>query len=140
RHEDTKGGVEPERRSLVEAFADVQYFYTSNALLTEKGNSDTGVLVFTLQAAVNLPQFDLLGGVVSPRVGYRHQWWLYGLDDTANQLNNFDFAVGSLFAGFRHTWGQEWAATFSLDYNRYLSLEDDSTEFYVELVPNWSLE
>jgi hypothetical protein len=127
-------------RRLFEGFADTQLFYTSNALLTEKGNQDTSVMVFTLQAAFNLPQFELAGGTVSPRVGYRHQWWLYSLDDTSNQLNNFDFAVGSLFIGVQHNWGDRWIATAALDYNRFLSADNDWAEFYVELVPNWSLE
>ena len=127
-------------RKLFEAFFDTQLYYTSNALLTEKGNQDTSVMVLTLQAAFNLPQFELAGGTVSPRVGYRHQWWLYSLDDTSNQLNNFDFALASLFVGFQHNWGDRWVASAGLDYNRFLSADNDWTEFYVELVPNWSLE
>lgn len=129
----------PERR-LFEAFADTQFYYTSNALLTEKGNQDTNVMVITLQAQFNLPQFELAGGTVSPRIGYRHQWWLYSLDNTENQLNNFDFAVGSLFIGVQHNWGDRWVATASLDYNRFLSKDDGWQEFYTELAPNWSLE
>lgn len=127
-------------RKIFEGFFDSQLYYTSNALLSEKGNQDTSVMVLTLQAAFNLPQFELAGGTVSPRVGYRHQWWLYSLDDTSNQLNNFDFAVASVFAGFQHSWGDRWVATASLDYNRFLSADNDWTEFYIELVPNWSLE
>ena len=127
-------------RKLIEAFFDTQLFYTSNALLTEKGNQDTSVMVYTLQAAINLPQFELFGGTVSPKAGYRHQWWRYSLDDTANQLNNFDFAVGSLFIGAQHNWGDKWVATLALDYNRFLSADEEWNEFYTELVPNWGLE
>ena len=129
----------PEHRWL-DAFFDTQLFYTSNALLSERGNQDTSVMVFTLQAAINLPPMEVAGGILSPRVGYRHQWWRYSLDDTSNQLNNFDFAVGSLFAGFRHNWDDKWVATASIDYNRYLSADEEWTEFYTEVVPNWSLE
>ena len=124
----------------VDGFFDMQLFYTSNALLTEKARQDTSVMVLTLQAAINLPPFEFLGGTMAPRAGYRHQWWMYSLDDTSNQLNNFDFAIGSVFAGFRHTWGDRWVATVSLDYNRYLAHEDEWAEFYTEFVPNWSLE
>jgi hypothetical protein len=81
--------AQPEHRWF-DAFFDTQLFYTSNALLSEKGNQDTSVMVFTLQAAINLPPMEVAGGILSPRVGYRHQWWRYSLDDTANQLNNFD--------------------------------------------------
>jgi hypothetical protein len=127
-------------RKLFESFFDTQLFYTSNALLTDKGNQDTSVMVFTLQAAINLPQFELFGGTVSPRIGYRHQWWLYSLDDTGNQLNNFDFAVSSFFIGVQHNWGEQWVATAALDYNRFLLKDDGWHEFYTELVPNWSFE
>jgi len=129
----------PERR-LFEAFVDTQLFYTSNALLTEKGNQDTSVMVLTLQAAFNLPQFELAGGTVSPRVGYRHQWWMYSLDDTSNQLNNFDFALSTFFLNFQHNWNDRWVANVGLEYNRFLSADNDWTEFYVELMPNWSFE
>jgi hypothetical protein len=97
-------------------------------------------MVMTAQAAFNAQPITIAGGQFSARVGYRHQWWLYSLDNTANQLNNFDFALGTVFAGFRHSWNDIWVASFSLDYNRYLSLEDDNTEFYVELAPNWAFE
>jgi hypothetical protein len=128
------------RFNWFEGYADIQYLYTSNALLSENGNQDTGLMVLTVQAAFNLPPFELLGGTVSPHAGYRHQWWLYSLNDTGNQLNNFDFAVSTFFVGFRHNWHDKWVASFSLDYNRFLSLEDDDHEFYVELAPNWALE
>jgi hypothetical protein len=127
-------------RRLFEAYFDTQLFYTSNALLTEKGNQDTSVMVLTLQAQFNLPQFELFGGTVSPRVGYRHQWWMYSLDDTSNQLNNFDFAVGTLFLGMQHNFDDRWVASAWLDYNRYLAHEDGWNEFYTEVVPNWSVE
>ena len=123
-----------------DGFIDTQFFHTSNALLSEKGNQDTGVMVITAQAAFNLPPMEVAGGILSPRVGYRHQWWLYSLDNTSNQLNNFDFALGSLFIGFRHSWDEKWVATASLDYNRYLSADNDWDEFYTELAPNWTLE
>jgi hypothetical protein len=137
---DGKGGPAPAVHHWFEGFADVQFYRTSNALLTEKGNSDTGVMVLTAQASFNAQPISIAGGELVARAGYRHQWWLYSLDSTANQLNNFDFAVATVFAGFRHSWNDVWVASLSLDYNRYLSLENDNAEFYVELAPNWSLE
>src|SRR5687767_15509468 len=35
------------RKTWIEGGVDVQYFYTSNALLTEKANDDTGLLIST---------------------------------------------------------------------------------------------
>ncbi len=130
----------PQPHRWIEAFADTQLFYTSNALLTEKGNQDTNVMVITLQAAVTPPPFPLAGGTASARIGYRHQWWLYSLDNTENQLNNFDFAVSTAFVSLRNSWDEKWVATLNLDYNRYLSHDTDWAEFYTELSPSWSLE
>lgn len=134
-----KGPAAPERK-IFEGFFDSQFFYTSNALLTEKGNQDTGVMVLTLQAAFNLPQFEIFGNTASPRIGYRHQWWLYSLTNSSNQLNNFDFAVATLFVGMQQTWGESWVTTLGVDYNRFLSADHDWNEFYTEALPNWSLE
>lgn len=130
----------PEKRPLLEAFLDTQLYYTSNALLTEKGNSDTALMVTTLQAAFNLPAFELAGGRVDTKAGYRHQWWMYSLNDSGSGLNDFDFAVSTFFIQGRHTFSDQWASGFGLDYNRLLSHENDWTEFYTELVPSWYLE
>lgn len=129
-----------QRYQWVEVFADSQFYYTSNALLSEKGNDDTGIMVNTAQVTITPPPFSLLGGQASVRAGYRHQIWLYSLDNTANQLNNFDFDVSTVFLGFRHTWNDVWVAGAGIDYNRYLSHDNDWTEFYVELAPGWGLE
>ena len=123
-----------------EVFTDAQLYYTSNALLTEKGNADTGLAVSTIQAAINLPPFQLGSGQVSVKAGYRHQWWLYSLNDSGTGLNDFDFAVSTLFVQARHTLSEQWTAGLGLDYNRLLSRENEWAEFYTELVPSWYLE
>ena len=136
----TQGAAAPAGHKWFEAFIDTQLYYTSNATLTENGNADTGLMVSTLQAAINLPTFDLLGGQVAAKAGYRHQWWLYSLNDSGSGLNDFDFAVSTIFLQARHTFGEQWAAGLGLDYNRLLSRENDWTEFYTELVPSWYVE
>ena len=133
-------GSEIPMHKWFEAFADTQLYYTSNALLTEKGNADTGLMVSTFQAALNFPTFDFLGGQVAAKVGYRHQWWLYSLNDSGSGLNDFDFAVSTVFLQARHTFGEQWATGLGLDYNRLLSRENEWTEFYTELVPSWYVE
>jgi hypothetical protein len=136
-----KGGPTTEAGShWLEAIADAQFLYTSNALLTEKGNSDTGLMITTLQAAANLPTIDFAGGQLATKIGYRHQWWMYSLHDSGSGLNDFDFAVSTFFIQARHTFGENWAVGLGLDYNRLLSRENDWTEFYTELMPSWYAE
>ena len=125
----------------IEAFADWQLYFTNNALLTEKDHRDTGIMVTTVQVAVNFPTIAALGGQLAVKAGYRQQWWMYSLDKTRSGLNNFDFSVGTVFLATRHSWDDDkWVASLSLDYNRYLSRDDNWNEFYVELAPSWSLE
>ena len=100
------------RKTLFEAGVDVQYYYTSNALLSEKGNVDTGILLSTAYLGFAPTPIDLWGGKFAVRAGYREQMYNYGLDNTTNQLNNLDFAVGTTYLGGRFTFGANW--TFSL--------------------------
>lgn len=129
-----------QRHRWVQFYADTQLFYTSNALLTEKGNQDTSLMVTMLEASINLPPFALGTGQAAFRAGYREQIWLYSLDDTSNQLNNLDFDVATVFLGFQHNINENWTAFFELDYNRYLSHDNDYNEFYVELMPTWTIQ
>jgi hypothetical protein len=128
------------RRRWLEASTDVQFYYTSNVFLSEKGAVDTGVLLMTAQAAFAPEPFAVGGGELALKAGYREQMYLYGLDDTANQLNNLDFDVATVFASARYGFGQNWTAYLELDYNRYLSHEEHWTEFYTEVAPTWVLE
>ena len=128
------------RRSWVEGALDVQYYYTSNALLTERDKIDTGLLVTTAWAAFAPTPFALGDGQLAIRAGYREQMFNYGLDSTANQLNNFDFDVATVFAGARWLWREEWVFALGAEYNRYLSHEDDWNEFYTELLLAWGVE
>ena len=128
------------RRSWVEGALDVQYYYTSNALLTEHDPQDTGMLVTTAWAAFAPTPFALGDGQLAVRAGYRQQTYSYGLDSTSNQLNNFDFTVQSVFAGARWLWHENWIFGLGAEYNRYLSHENDWNEFYTELLLAWGAE
>jgi hypothetical protein len=123
-----------------EVALDTQYFYTSNMFLTEKGNLDTGILITTLQAALAPPPIPLSTGQLTLRSGYRQQRYMYGLDKTSNNLNNFDFDVGTAYGLVQYSYSQLWSGFFELDYSRYLSHEENWTEFYTEWVPTWGLE
>ena len=107
--------------------------------LTEKGNTDTGLLIGTAWAGIAPPPFEFAGGQAALRAGYRHQRYNYGLDRTSNQLNNFDFDSSTWLANARWT-RDDWTLFAGGEYNRLLSHEDDWNEFYVEGVPGWGVE
>jgi hypothetical protein len=86
------------------------------------------------------------------RIGYRHQWFDYGLGDgktisaydfqTASfrsiRLNAFDFNAQTFFAD--GTWRRDnWVAGLTFDYRRLLSTSDYD-EFYHEFTPRWTLK
>lgn len=134
--------VEPKaaRRKWFEFAADGQYFYTSNVFLTEKGATDTGLYVGTLQAGV-APSFDLGEGTLTLRAGYRHTLFAYAVGTSNHErLDNFDFEVSTIYTQARYAFKENYVATVGLDYNRLLNAADGSTEFYVEAVPSWTLQ
>ena len=128
------------RKVYFEAGVDMQYYYTSNALLTESGNTDTGVLLSTAYLGLAPTPFDLWGGKFAWRAGYKQQAYNYGFDKTSNQLNNLDFTIGTVYLNGRFTFLDNWTASLGMDYNRYLSFETSFDEFYTEAMPQWSLE
>ncbi len=132
--------IQKPRRTYFEAGVDLQYFYTSNVLLTERAPIDTGLFVTTAQVAFAPEPFAFGTGEVAVRAGYRHQRFMYGLDSTSNQLNNFDFDNSSLFANARYSFAPNWEAFVGLEYNRLLSHENNWDEFYTEILPAWGLE
>src|SRR6266852_4534359 len=90
------------RKTWFEALADVQYFYTDNMFLTEHNKQEAGVLVSTAQIALAPTPYELGPGRFSPRLGYRHQWFDFGLDGakfdgSTFRLNQFDFNAQTIF-------------------------------------------
>lgn len=140
------------RRQWVEASVDSQYYYTSNAFLTKEttpgSNTDTGVLVSTVQVAFAPTPFEVPGGQLAPRLGFRHQWYNYGMDQTSAQdlpsgLNSLDFDAQTLFVDATYRFAQLWSASIGLDATRLLGHEPpmvDYQEFYKELVPHIGIE
>lgn len=132
------------RRKWVEATADSQYYYTSNMLLTEQMPIDTTILVSTVQVALAPTPFDVgqTGDQFAPRLGYRYQWYNYGMDKTSNQLNNFDFDVQTVFADLRYKFKDNWYVAAGFEWNRLLAHEgpvSDYSEFYKEYDPSWTI-
>jgi hypothetical protein len=132
-----------ERPQWVDASVDSQYFYTSNMFLGENTGvknsvTDTAVWVNTAQVAFSPNAFDVGPGKLKTRVGFRQQWYNYGLDDTFNQLNNFDFDVQTVFSDAVYTYQDTWLFTLGFDWTRLLGHEqpiDNYAEFYKEYVP-----
>ena len=139
-------------REWFEALFDSQYYYTSNFNLNEKesklnrvGEIDTGVLVSTAQFAFAPTPFPFWDGSLSPRIGYRHQWYNYGLDNTENQLNDFDFDVQTIFGEVAYNFLENWYARIGLNWTRLLNHENtgnrkDYSEFYKEYLPEWEIQ
>ncbi len=132
--------IRKQRKRLFEASADVQYYYTSNFFLSEKGNVDTGVLATTAQVAFCPEPFRIGIGELGLRTGYRHQTFYYGLDSTENQFNNLDFDSETVFFNARYKLPKDYVAFVGLDYGRLLSHEFERTEFFTELAVSWGLE
>jgi len=140
------------RKTYVEAMVDGQYFYTDNMFLNEGDKQRTDVFVGTAQFALAPTPYDLWGGKLGPRIGYRHQWYMYGLldDDTVQvfdfqtltvreiELRKFDFNAGTIFTDGRWTL-DNWAFDLGFDYTRLME-SDDYDQFYSEYVPRWGVQ
>ena len=135
------------RRTYIEASADEQYFFTDNVFLADHGKQHADVLVSTAQVALAPTPYQFAGGSISPRLGYQHQWFNYGLANSEtvavypsfNQvdINMFDFNVSTFFGDI--AWQkQNWTFTLGGDYRRLLDSQDYE-EFYHEYVPRWSV-
>jgi len=140
------------RHTLFEAMADAQFFYTDNMFLNENGRHEADVLVSTAQFALAPTPYDLAGGLLAPRIGYRHQWYDFGLagnqkvtvfnfnteEEGPASVNVFDFNSQTAFADAQ--WSKNnWLAEAGFDYQRLLSTANYE-EFYHEYVPRWSLQ
>ena len=139
------------RRRLIEAGADVQYFYTDNMFLANQGKQGADVLVSTVQAALALTPYEFQDGLLAPRLGYQHQWFNYDLAGS-QQVNLYDFSSGTFkTAGLEAfdfnamtvfsdiTWSrQNWTFTFGGDFRQLMDSESYS-EFYQEYVLRWAV-
>ena len=133
--------VPKQKPQWIELSLDSQLMYTSNVFLTEKGTVDSTLAVHTLLAGIAPTPWDVPGGKLQVRAGYRHQFFQYGLLTSHPELvNNIDFDVSTVYTQARYQFLANWVATVGVDYNRLLSPDQDRGEFYVEVLPNWALE
>jgi hypothetical protein len=139
------------RRTWIEAYADAQYFYSDNIFLANQNPTGGDVLVSTVQAALAPSAFEVGDGFLSPRVGYRQQWFSYGLTSSKTvqaidlatgtfknaELDQFDFNALTIFSDV--AWSRNnWTFTLGGDF---CQLMDSSAynEFYKEYVPRWAV-
>ncbi len=136
------------RKSHLELSADAQYFYTDNMFLADGGKIGTDVLVSMVQAALAPGAYSLGEGQFSPRLGYRHEWFNFGLASSKKidvvdfnppssfrtaKLSEFDFNAQTIFADGRWRHGN-WIVGAGFDYQRLLD-SDRYEQFYDEYVP-----
>jgi hypothetical protein len=140
------------RTTYFEAFADAQYFYTDNMFLNEDDKQSADVLIGTAQFALAPTPYPMAEGKLAPRLGYRHQWYTFGLAkdeqvrvfdfDTLTvrdvDLNEFDFNAQTIFTDARWTAGR-WAFEAGFDYTRLMD-SDHYDQFYQEYVPRWGVQ
>lgn len=140
------------RRAWFEAMADVQYFYTDNMFLNEDDKQGADVLVSTVQFALAPPSYALGDGLFAPRLGYRHEWYDFGLAsgkevqvyDFATalirqaRLDEFDFYAQTLFADGQWRRGN-WIVDGGFDFKRLMDT-GDYDQFYQESVVRWGLQ
>jgi len=139
------------RRSYLEATADVQYFHTDNMFLADGGKVGTDVLVSMVQAALAPGAYALGEGQFAPRLGYRHEWFNYGLASSKAidvydfntdafrqaELSEFDFDAETVFTDARWRHGN-WIVGAGFGYQRLLN-SDRYEQFYDEYVPRWEV-
>jgi len=139
-------------KTYVQAMADAQYFYTDNLFLNEQGRQESDVLVSTAQIALAPTPYDLGGGKLAPRLGYRHQWYDFGLASNTRltvfdlqtqtfrsaRLNEFDFNAQTIFIDGR--WKREnWTIEAGFDFARLMNTADYD-QFYREFAPRWGVQ
>jgi hypothetical protein len=119
---------------------DSQYFYTSNALLSDTGRKPTGLLVSSADAALAAPPFAFYNGQLSLRAGYQYQWFNYGLGGPGQHLSDIDFDAATTYLESEDDLPDNWSIYANLSYTRLLSEGNDYDEFYKELVPTLALQ
>jgi hypothetical protein len=135
------------RKTLFEVSGDVQLFRTDNLFLTDKDPFGSGerdkvdaiVMVTKAEIALAPTPYPIAGGNLAPRLGYRHQWFDFGLDDERLRdshlnLSSFNFNAQTLFADIR--WSRDnWIFEGGVDGMRLMT-SNGYDEFYKEVLPH----
>ena len=128
-----------------DVLADSQFYYTDNMLFQEPIQGRTvgaSVLVNTAQLSFTPPPVAAGNGSFWPRLGYRHQWYNYGLLGAGGLRDQFDFDASTVFADGRYAWNN-WIFQAGGEYTRLLGHQPgyfDYDQFYSEGVPRVSVQ
>ena len=131
------------RHNWFEASADVQFGSTSNVSLTEDSTVKSSLMISTAQFAVTPPAWDIPGGQLSLKAGYRHQKLNYGIATRGQEytINDSDFDISTFVLQWRYSFLDKWIATLGVDHNRLLGADSGSyLEFYSEFAPSASIQ
>jgi len=126
------------RKTWFEVVADSQYFYSDNLFLSDKNKQDGSIFVNTIQAAFAPEPFALGSGKMAVAVGFRSQWFNYGLGGGPTNISALDFNAQTAFATARYQFGN-WQAYGEFDFTRLLS-QPNYVEAYREYVPSLGIQ
>lgn len=134
-----------QRHRWFEAGADSQFFFTSNMFLEEDNPgtdlTDTTLFVNTVHLAASTPAIEVGNGLLGARAGFQHSWFNYGLGDSTDGLNDFDFDAQTVMAEARYRING-WLFEAGIEWTRLLDHSPDYFDydkFYSEVVPRWGL-
>ena len=126
-------------RTYLEVMADSQYFYTDNTFLTDQKKVSTAIAVNTIQLALAPTPYELPSGSFAPVLGFRSQWYNYGLDGGNDNLDRLNFNAQTIFAVANYVFKKDWRVSLTFDYTRLLD-QHSYHEFYDEYVPGIGLQ
>jgi hypothetical protein len=123
------------RRTFFEVLADTQYAFTDNNRLAHGRGITTAYAINTVQLAFAPEPVERGEGVLASRVGFRSQWYNYGLDGSGGGEDSLDFNGQTAFGSLQYLVNRRWEFDAEIDYTRLLTQRNYS-EFYSEGVPS----
>lgn len=134
-------------RTYIDVLADSQYFFTDNTYQTDRQKVSTAIAVNTIQLAIAPTPYELASGSFGPVIGFRSQWYNYGLDGenekrigtTSMKLDSLDFNAQTIFGAASYIFQKNWRASLTFDYTRLLD-QHSYHEFYDEYVPALAIQ
>ena len=138
--EQTLLGAATPRWQWVHVSLDSQYYYTSNAYLTNTAKKGTGLLVDTIDASIAAPPIALFQGQLYGRAGFENQWFNFGIGGPGEHFGRLDFDSATTYLDARDELPGDWTILGNVSYTRLMGLENGYNELYKELVPTLGLE
>jgi hypothetical protein len=121
-----------------EGQADTQFAYTDNNRLDNHFRVSTAYSINTVQIAFAPTPYELGPGIFAPRIGFRSQWYNYGLGLHSGE-SALDFDGQTFFASGQYRWHDHWEFDAEMDYTRLLT-QSDYDDFYSDFVPSLAVQ